>query len=274
MSDKLKAFRERIEKQDKIQEKLSSVKHIIAVMSGKGGVGKSTVTANIAVGLALKSYKVGVLDSDFHGPSIPKILGVENLKPTVSGDNLIPVNGPLGVKILSIEFFLKEKETPVIWRGPMKFNILRQLLTDTEWGELDYLLIDLPPGTGDEPLSVMQLIPSLTGVIIVTHPTELSEIIVNKSGNMAKQLGVRILGVIENMSSFKCPVCNTEHNIFGVGGGEHIAKYLKVPLLAKIPIEPKISLNGDLGKTFITVDKDSPATQAYLEIVDEIIKIT
>jgi ATP-binding protein involved in chromosome partitioning len=257
----------------KLEKRLSRVKNIIAVMSGKGGVGKSTVTTNIAISLAERGFKVGIFDSDFHGPSIPKILGVDKNLISTKNNSLIPPLGPLNIKVMSIDFLLPNKTAPVIWRGPMKGNVIRQLLGDTEWNNLDYLLIDLPPGTGDEPLSIMQLIPFIKGIILVTHPSELSEVIVNKSGNMAKQLKIPMLGVVENMSLFKCPDCGNIFYPFGKGAGEKISDYLEVPLLAKIPIELEISRFADRGESVLIFNKNSEIREKFYNLTEKLIKI-
>ncbi len=255
-----------------LAKRLSSVKNVIAVMSGKGGVGKSTVTVNLAVGLASRGFKVGVFDADFHGPSIAKMLGVtEGLYG--ANDSLILPSGVRGVKVLSIDLMLPDKTMPVIWRGPMKGNMIKRFLSDADWGSLDYLFIDLPPGTGDEPLSIMQLIPSIKGIILVTHPSQLSEFIVDKAGNMAKILKIPILGVVENMSCFKCPKCGSTYNIFGEGAGEKIASYLKTVLLAKIPLDLEASKLADTGKPVILAGNNSEVEKAYDRLVDELIKI-
>ncbi len=257
---------------ESLTKRLSSVKNIIAVMSGKGGVGKSTVTVNLAVGLASRGFKVGVFDADFHGPSVSKMLGVS--EGLYGADNsLILPSGLLGVKVLAIDLMLPDKTMPVIWRGPMKGNMIKRFLSDADWGSLDYLLIDLPPGTGDEPLSIMQLIPSIKGIILVTHPSQLSEFIVDKAGNMAKILRIPILGVVENMSYFKCPNCGSIYYIFGEGAGEKIASYLNTVLLAKIPLDPEASKLADNGTPLILSKGESESKQAYEKLVDEVIKI-
>ncbi|MFW9917200.1 MAG: Mrp/NBP35 family ATP-binding protein [Candidatus Thorarchaeota archaeon] len=231
-----------------IQKRMKSVKHSIVVMSGKGGVGKSTVAANLALAFA-KAHpgKVGIIDVDIHGPDIPKILGLEDKAPIMTeGGESIPVTGPYGLKVLSMAFFLKV-DTPVIWRGPMKMKAIEQFLGDFEWGELDVLIFDLPPGTGDEPLSLMQLIPKITGVIIVTTPQAVSLLDTGKALQMANQLGIPVLGVIENMSAFVCPSCRTVHKLFGEGGGEQLATKFGVPLLGELPLDPQIREKEDEG---------------------------
>ena len=244
---------------------MSKIKHKIAIISGKGGVGKSLVTVNLAVALA-QSSKVGILDADIHGPCIPKMLGVEEKGLSSGPPGVFPAIGPDGIKVVSMDFFLDD-ETPVIWRGPMKMSAIREFLTEMVWGELDYLLVDLPPGTGDEPLSIMQLIPEMDGVIIVTIPSEVSQKVVRKAVTFARELNIPIIGIVENMSGFVCPKCGYETHIFNVGGGQRIAEEMKVPFLGRIALDPKICENSDLGKPFITQSADSPAARAFMDIV-------
>ena len=261
-----------IEEQKKLKDRMSKVKHKIAVISGKGGVGKSVVTANLAIALAAKGYKVGVLDADIHGPCIPKMLGLHGQQLKVGPPGIFPAFGPSGVKVVSMDFLLPSEEAPVIWRGPLKMTAIRQFLADIVWGELDFLLIDLPPGTGDEALSVVQLLPEMDGVVIVTIPSEVSQIVVKKAVVFAQKLNVPVIGIVENMSGFVCPKCGTHVDIFRTGGGEAIAKELWVPFLGKIPVDPKICEASDKGIPFITEYADSPAAKAFGEIVDKILK--
>ena len=256
----------------KVQERMSKVKHKIAVISGKGGVGKSVVTANLAVAFALngREGRIGILDADIHGPCIPKIIGLKGTRLQAGPPGIFPASGPLGIKVVSMDFLLPEQETPVIWRGPLKYQAIRQFLSDIVWGELDYLFIDLPPGTGDEPLSVMQLLPDMDGVVIVTIPSEVSQGVVKKAVSFARQLKTRILGVIENMSGFICPNCGAEINIFKVGGGEKIANEMGIPFLGRIPIDPKICEDSDEGTPFILKHRNSAAAKAFIEIVKKI----
>jgi len=258
--------------QQKLKLKMSKIKHKIAVISGKGGVGKSTVTVNLAMAFAMHGYvnSVGVLDADIHGPCVPKMLGLRGQRLQVSPIGVFPVMGPMRIKVVSMDFLLSNDESPVIWRGPLKMKAIQQFLSDIMWGELEFLLIDLPPGTGDEPLSVMQLIPDMDGVIIVTIPSEVSQVVVKKAVTFARQLNVPVIGIIENMSGFVCPKCGTEVNIFKVGGGQKIAKDLSVPFLGSIPIDPEICRDSDEGMSFITEHTESAATIAFMEIVKKI----
>lgn len=256
-----------------INLKLKQIKHKIAVISGKGGVGKSTITVNLAATFAKINHKnkVGILDADIHGPCVPKMLDMKGQKLIGGPAGMIfPAKGPLGMRVVSIDFLLSNEQEPVIWRGPLKMRAIQQFLSDITWGKLDFLLIDLPPGTGDEPLSVMQLIPDIDGVIIVTMPSEVSQDVVKKAISFAKQLGVPLIGIIENMSSFVCPNCNTEHDIFKKGGGKRIANELSVPYLGNIPIDPVICVDSDRGTPFVLNNANSPTTKAFNKIVTKI----
>ena len=249
---------------------MSKIKHKIAVISGKGGVGKSTVTVNLAAAFALRENRVGILDADIHGPSVPRLLGLTGQRVKVGPPGAFPVAGPLGIKVVSIDFFLPEEGLPTIWRGPLKMTAIRQFLSDIVWGELDILFIDLPPGTGDEPLSIAQFLPEIDGVIIVTMPSELSRAVVKKAITFAQRLGMPIIGVVENMSGFVCPTCGDKIDIFQSGGGKKLAEEAKVPFLGSIPIDPKVSMDSDKGSPFVTDDANSPAAKAFLEIVKNV----
>jgi ATP-binding protein involved in chromosome partitioning len=259
-----------LEQQQLLKLRMSKVKHKIAVISGKGGVGKSTVTVNLAAAFALHGSKVGILDADIHGPSVPRLLGLTGQQVKVGPPGAFPVSGPLGMKVVSIDFFLPEERTPTIWRGPLKMTAIRQLLSDVVWGELDVLFIDLPPGTGDEPLSVAQLLPDLDGVIIVTMPSELSRAVVKKAITFAERLGMRIIGVVENMSGFICPTCGTRIDIFQSGGGKKMAEETGVSFLGSIPIDPNVSMDSDRGSPFVIAHPDSAAAKAFVEIVKKV----
>jgi ATP-binding protein involved in chromosome partitioning len=261
------------EQEQRLKMKMSKIKHKIVIISGKGGVGKSTVTVNLAAAFALQGHsdKVGVLDADIHGPCVPKMLGLKGQKLVGGPAGMIfPVTARLGIKVVSMDFLLPSDEAPVIWRGPLKMRVIQQFLSDIIWGELDFLFIDLPPGTGDEPLSVMQLVPDIDGVIIVTIPSEVSQIVVKKAVTFAKQLGVPVIGIIENMSGFVCPECGAQLDIFKAGGGKKIAKDLSVPYLGKIPIDPAICVDSDSGTPFVAGNKASPTVKAFAEIVMKI----
>jgi ATP-binding protein involved in chromosome partitioning len=261
------------EQDPKLKMKMSMIKHKIAVISGKGGVGKSTVTVNLAAAFATQGQpsKVGVLDADIHGPCVPKMLGLKGQK-LVGGPagTIFPVTGRYGLKVVSMDFLLPSDEAPVIWRGPLKMRVIQQFLSDILWGELDFLFIDLPPGTGDEPLSVIQLIPDIDGVIVVTMPSEVSQAVVKKAITFAKQVGVPVIGIIENMSGFVCPECGAQLDIFKTGGGKTMADELSVPYLGKIPIDPAICINSDSGTPFVTEKNASPTIKAFAEIIMKI----
>lgn len=265
--------KEQYEQAQKLKLKLNKIKHKIAVMSGKGGVGKSTVTANLAMAFAVHGHKdkVGVLDADIHGPCIPKMLGLkgQTLKGGPDGV-LFPVTHSLGIKVASMDFLLPNDETPVVWRGPLKMRLIQQFLSDIVWGDLDYLFIDLPPGTGDEPLTVVQLIPDMDGVVIVTMPSEVSEAVVKKSVTFAKQAGIPIIGIIENMSGFVCPDCGAKIDIFRAGAGKRIARDPSVPYLGNIPIDPQICNDSDNGVPFTVANPAAPSAKAFKEIVEKI----
>ncbi len=260
-----------LEQQQILRERTRKIKHKIAVISGKGGVGKSTVTVNLAASFAryTKLKNVGILDADIHGPSVPRLLGLTGQRLKVGPPGAFPVTGPLGIKVVSIDFLLSE-EAPTIWRGPLKMGAIRQFLQDIVWGELDVIFIDLPPGTGDEPLSIAQLLPEIDGVIVVTMPSELSSTIVKKAITFARRLNMPIIGVVENMSGFVCPHCGEKVEIFPSDGGRKIAKETQVPFLGSIPIDPKVGVDADKGLPFVLSDADSSTAKSFLEIVKKV----
>ena len=244
---------------------MSEIKHKIMVMSGKGGVGKSTVAVNLALTLSMEGYKVGILDADIHGPNIPKMLGIEDKKPDVIDSKIIPVS-VLNLKVMSMAFLLPDTDSPVIWRGPLKMKAISQFTNDVAWEDLDYMIIDLPPGTGDEPLSIAQLLKS-DGAIIVTTPQDVALLDSRKAVNFAKQLNVPVVGIIENMSGLICPHCGKEIDLFKKGGGEKASKELKVPFLGRIPIEMKIVESSDSGIPFVLNNGNSKAKEAFKNII-------
>lgn len=260
------------EHEQKLKSRMSKIKHKIAILSGKGGVGKSTVTANLAAAFAIHGHanRIGILDADIHGPSIPKILGLQGQRLQAGPTGLLPILSPLGIKVVSMDLLLPDENAPVIWRGPLKMIAIRQFLSDVDWGELDILLVDLPPGTGDEPLSIAQLLPETDGVVIVTIPSEVSQAVVKKAASFAKRLGMPIIGIVENMSGFICPNCGARSDIFQSGGGKRIADELALSFLGSIPIDQKISEDSDKGQPFTIGHADSPASKAFMEIVDKI----
>jgi ATP-binding protein involved in chromosome partitioning len=264
--------KEMVEQEQKVRERMNKIRHKIAVISGKGGVGKSTVTVNLAMAFAMHGHvnHVGILDADIHGPSVPKMLGIAGQRLQVGPSGAFPASGPLGIKVVSMDFLLPDENSPVIWRGPLKMTAIRQFLSDIVWGDLDVLLIDLPPGTGDEPLSVAQLLPEMDGVVIVTIPSEVSQIVVKKSAFFARQVGMPIIGIVENMSGFVCPKCGSKTDIFQSGGGRKIAKELRIPFLGSIPIDQSVCQDADRGAPFILEHADSPASKSFMEIVEKV----
>jgi Mrp family chromosome partitioning ATPase len=258
----------------KVFENMKKIRHKILVMSGKGGVGKSTVAANLALSLALRGFETGILDVDIHGPNIPKMLNVEDAVLTGESKNLYPIIVPPNLRVMSMGFLLSSRDTPVIWRGPVKMGVIRQFLGEVKWGPLDYLVIDLPPGTGDEPLSIAQLIPEADGVVVVTTPQDVALLDSRKSVSFAKAVSLPVIGIVENMSGFECPYCGKEIDLFKSGGGERAAKQLGVPFLGRVPFDLKVVLSGDDGIPIVLAHPDSPGAKALTEIVDMIVKKT
>ena len=254
----------------KVYESLKRIKHVIVVMSGKGGVGKSTVAANLALALSMKGYETGLMDADIHGPNIPKMLKIEDAVITGDNEGLEPVVVPPHMKVMSMAFLLKGRDVPVIWRGPMKMGAIRQFIGDVKWGALDYLIVDLPPGTGDEPLSIAQLIPNADGTIIVTTPQEVAILDARKSVSFSRSLKLPVIGIIENMSGFICPHCGKEIDLFSEGGGKKAAEELGIPFLGAIPVDPKVVKIGDEGMPIVLYDSDSEASKSFMRIVDEL----
>ena len=271
MDDPMKLFQEQ---ESRINMWMAKIKHKIVILSGKGGVGKSTVASNLAIALAWKGRpsQVGILDADITGPSIPKMLGVREQQLSSGPPGIFPAIGPLGIKAVSMDFLLPADETPIIWRGPLKSSAIRQFLADVVWGDLEFLIIDLPPGTGDEALSIMQLIQGIDGTVIVTIPSDVSQIVVKKAVTFVRKLNTPLIGVLENMSGFICPECGAKTDIFMTGGGKKISKDLGVPFLGKVPLDPRICEDSDHGLPFIIEHSDSPAAKAFMEVVDKIEK--
>ncbi len=253
----------------RMAQAMSKIRHKLIVMSGKGGVGKTTVAVNLAVTFA-KEARVGIVDADVTGPDVPKILGVEAAAVVPAEGGLEPVLGVLDVKAVSMALVLQGRDTPVIWRGPLKIKALKQMLMDVKWGALDYLIIDLPPGTSDEPLSIAQEIPDADGAVVVTTPQDVALLDVRKSIAFARAVNLPVLGIIENMGGMVCPHCGKEVDVFKKGGGEQAAKELGIPFLGRIPLDPRIVVGGDAGKPFVLEHPDSPAAKAFAHIVEEI----
>jgi ATP-binding protein involved in chromosome partitioning len=260
------------EKQQKaIEERKALIKHTIIVLSGKGGVGKSTVAVNIAAELARDGKRVGLLDVDIHGPSVPGMLGLDGSQLFHNGTAIVPMEFTPNLLIMSIGFLLRDRGDAVIWRGPLKYIVIRQFISDVEWGELDYLIIDSPPGTGDEPLSVAQLMGKGVEALVVTTPQRVSIDDVSKSIQFCRKLDMQILGIIENMSGFVCPHCGKTAYIFESGGGEFLAREQNVTFLGQIPIEPALVRSCDTGKPYITDNRDTKTAKIFCEIVKKIV---
>jgi len=252
-----------------VAEKMCAVKRKYLVLSGKGGVGKSTVAVNLALSLAALGRRVGLLDVDIHGPSIPTMLGVEGESLGARGEEIVPLE-VAGMKVVSIGFLLREKDQAVIWRGPLKYSVIRQFLGEVAWGGLDYLVVDSPPGTGDEPLGVAQLIGRLDGGIIVTTPQRVSLTDVRKSVTFCRKVGVPVTGVIENMSGFVCPSCGETTYIFKRGGGREMAGEMGIPFLGTIPLDPAIVEAGEEGTPYVSRFRDTEAARIFAEIARKI----
>ena len=242
----------------------------LLVLSGKGGVGKSTVAANLAVSLAAAGEKVGLLDVDVHGPSIPKLMGLEGRRPASDGPELRPVQVTENLGVMSIGFLLEGGAEAVIWRGPLKYKVIRQFLKDVAWGRLDYLVIDSPPGTGDEPLSVAQLVGSPAGAVIVTTPQDLAISDVRRCVSFCNALSLPVVGIVENMSGLICPHCGERIDLFKTGGGRTLAEEMNVPFLGRIPIDPQIVTSGDSGTPFVQRFPDSGAARAFADVISPI----
>ena len=256
-------------RQKETVDRMTRIKHKIVIGSGKGGVGKSTVTVNLAASLRSMGYKVGILDADITGPNIPKLLGIEDQKMMAGPDGLDPADAA-GIKVVSMALLLKSRDSPVVWRGPMKMSALKQFVSDVNWGDLDFLLVDLPPGTSDEPISVAQLISGLDGAIIVTTPQEVALLDSRKAVNMFLMMDVTMLGIIENMSGLICPHCGGRIEVFKTGGGEIASKELNVPFLGAIPLDAEIGRLGDQGIAFES--RKTAAGVAFEGIVSRILQ--
>jgi Mrp family chromosome partitioning ATPase len=257
---------------------LSKIKHKIGILSGKGGVGKTTVATNIATELAKRGFKVGLLDADLHGPNVAKMLGAEGQRLFADPESqtikpFIPPGMP-NLRVVSMAFLLENPDQPVVWRGPLKHQAIKQFLAEIDWGELDFLIVDLPPGTGDEALSVGQLIKPMDGFIIVTTPQEVSLLDTRKSISFAKMMNVPVIGIVENMSGFICPHCGKEIELFKKGGGEKAAEELGIPFLGRVPIEPTVVEAGDKGVPVVVSHPESSSAKAFAQIVDKVLGAT
>lgn len=260
------------EKADQIKQRMDKIKHKIAIISGKGGVGKSLVTANLAIGLARngRKGKVAILDADLTGPCIPKMLGLKGRRLNSGPAGILPSIGPEDIRVVSMDFLLPSDDAPVIWRGPIKMGAIRQFLEEVAWGNMDYLLVDLPPGTGDESLSILQLLPEMDGVVIVTIPSEVSQAVVKKAVTFARKMNVPILGIVENMSGMVCPHCGELIEVFSKGGGARVSDEMGVELLGSIPLDPQVAADSDKGVSFIVEHPDSLASEEFMKIIRKI----
>jgi ATP-binding protein involved in chromosome partitioning len=267
MSEREKSRLSGGEQREKPAEKLNRVKHVIAVMSGKGGVGKSLVAGLLAVTLRRKGYQVGVLDADITGPSIPKMFFPNGARPGASLLAILPAETNTGIRVMSINLLLESEDQAVIWRGPLISGAIRQFWTDVLWGELDYLVVDLPPGTSDASLTVLQSLP-MSGVVLVTSPQDLAGMVVRKAAHMVREVGVPLLGLVENMSYFVCPDTGKQYDIFGASHAEEMAAQLGLPFLGRLPIDPKITTLCDSGQV------ESYSAEAFQPIADRIIELT
>jgi Mrp family chromosome partitioning ATPase len=251
------------------------IEHKVMVLSGKGGVGKSTVATNLSVALALTGLRVGLLDIDVHGPSVPKLLSVDRAQVQGNGEALLPVEVPVpegALSVMSVGLLLRSRDDAIIWRGPRKHGLIKQFLKDVEWGELDYLVVDAPPGTGDEPLAVAQLIEGADGAVIVTTPQEVAVQDVRRCIVFCRELDLPVVGVVENMSGFVCPHCEALTPIFGSGGGRQMAEEMRVPFLGAIPIEPEVVVSGDSGAPIVVSRPSSATAKAFGDIVADLVE--
>jgi ATP-binding protein involved in chromosome partitioning len=254
-----------------IQQSLSLIKHKFLVLSGKGGVGKTSVAGNLAIALSKKGAKVGLMDIDLHGPDIPRMLGLKGLVGVSTDKRMVPKSYSDNLQVVSIESLTQDTDKAVIWRGPLKIRVIRQLISDVHWGRLDYFILDSPPGTGDEPLTVARTIPDARA-IIVTTPQEICLADIRKSINFCKTVEMEIFGLIENMSGFVCPHCGKPVDLFGTGGGFRTALAMNIPFLGRIPFDPKMVECADAGESYVDKYPDSEITKAYNQIVAKIMK--
>jgi Mrp family chromosome partitioning ATPase/predicted Fe-Mo cluster-binding NifX family protein len=259
--------------QTQIRNRIQQIKHKILVLSGKGGVGKSTVAANLAMSLALAGKKVGLLDIDIHGPSVPKILGMEKEVVRTIDNTILPVRMTENLKVMSIGFLLRRNDDAVVWRGPMKYQMIKQFLKDVQWDALDFLVVDSPPGTGDEPLSIVQLLENADGAVVVTTPQEVALSDVRRCISFCKNLNLPVLGVLENMSGFICPKCGERTDVFKSGGGQDLARQMNVPFVGRVPIDPRIVQSCDSGKPFVFHYNRTETAKAFDGIAASIMEL-
>lgn len=260
-----------MEQEINITRNLANIKHKVAVMSGKGGVGKSTVAVNLAQAFNAMGYKTAIYDVDIHGPNVPKMLGIEGESIGVKGNKLVPVETDDGISVASMAFLIESNGSPIIWRGPQKTGAIKQLISDVAWGDIDVMIFDNPPGTGDEPLTVLQMIPNLDAAVMVTTPSSVSEEDVVKCVGMTRMLNIEKIGLIENMSYFECPHCDEKINLFGDSKGEDFAKAMDVDYLGDLPFRTQVSESADKYEVpIVKAEPDSKVAQEFMKIAKEI----
>jgi Mrp family chromosome partitioning ATPase len=255
-----------------VRENMKGVKHKIVVLSGKGGVGKTTVATNLAMSFAKMGRTAGILDVDIYGPNVPKLTGLQGQHPEVKDEKIQPIKGPLGVSVMSMAFLLRNQDDAVAWRGPLVGRAISQFLTDVTWGELDVMVVDLPPGTGDEILSVLQQIPDIDGVVIVSTPQEVAVLDARRAIQLVERMEVPVLGIIENMSEFVCPECGKAYKIFGEGAAKKAAEDYGIDHLGTLPLDPRIISLSDEGTPFVVEEPDSKASKAFGDLVTKLAK--
>ncbi|MFW9844170.1 MAG: Mrp/NBP35 family ATP-binding protein [Candidatus Thorarchaeota archaeon] len=253
-----------------IAENMKGIKHKIVILSGKGGVGKTTVATNLAMSFAKRGKSAGILDVDIYGPNVPKLLGLEGKHPTVVAEALEPVQGPLDTKVMSMGFLLRKNDDAVAWRGPLVGKAISQFLSDVKWGDLDVIVVDLPPGTGDEILSILQLIPDVDGVVIVSTPQEVAVLDARRAIQLVEKMGVPVLGLVENMSEFVCPKCGESYKIFGEGAAKKASEEYNIDHLGTLPLDPRVITLSDEGTPFVIEEPDSKVANAFSNLVDKL----
>lgn len=254
-----------------IIESMKNVKHKIVVLSGKGGVGKTTVATNLAMSFSKLGLQSGILDVDIYGPNVPKLLGLEGQHPETDGQKIKPILGPMGIKVMSMGFLLKEVDDAVAWRGPLVSRAISQFLSDVSWGDLDVLVVDLPPGTGDEILSILQSIPDISGVVIVSTPQEVAVLDARRAIQLVKKMSVPILGILENMSEFICPSCGEAHKLYGEGAAVQAAKEYSIDHLGTLPLDPRVITLSDEGTPFVVKEPDSTVAKKFEAVVQNLV---
>ncbi len=253
-----------------VAENMKGIKHKIVILSGKGGVGKTTVATNLAASFAERGKSTGILDVDIYGPNVPKLLGLEGQRPAVDDEFIEPILGPLGIKVMSMGFLLRKDDDAVAWRGPLVAKAISQFLANVRWGDLDILVVDLPPGTGDEILSILQSIPDIDGVVIVSTPQEVAVLDARRAIQLVEKMGVPVLGIVENMSEFVCPKCGESYKIFGEGAAKKASEEYGIEHLGTLPLDPRVITLSDKGTPFVIEEPDSKVANAFSELVDKL----